>query len=312
MGEKEVIDSIDNSQTIAWLLESPTPSIRYLTLTHVLGKPEGNAEVQTARRLITASDPVARMLAKQNADGSWQNPRHYYSPKYRSSHWSMLLLSELGVDPQHPGMQRGADFMLACMENDQRLHRENGTYWGCLWGNVLRYQLYCRKQADESLQFILDYVTRDLQNLSRCRYNDGLPCAWGVLRDLYGLALIPEKQRNAQINQAIQSGLKFILQDHDLLQANYPYVEKIHPTWSKLSFPLFYQADVLFVLRVAKELNALEYPQAQRAQDWLRGQRNRNGSWNGGSPYRQRTWPVLSQGDSINRWITLQALSVLS
>lgn len=311
MGENKQVDSSDYSKTIAWLLESPTPSIRYLTLTRILGKPEGDAETQAARRLIASANPVLHILEKQQPEGYWQYQKHYYSPKYRSSHWSMLLLSELGIDPQHPAMQKGAVFMRECMEKDIRLQGKKESFWGCLWGNVLRYQLYCQAQV-ESVEFILDYVTRDLLNLSRCQYNNGLPCAWGVIRDLYGLALIPEEKRSAQNREAIQAGLKFMLEDYDLMKADYPYVEKIHPTWSKLSFPLFYHADTLFVLRVAKELNALDYPQAQRALEWLRDQRNHNGTWSGGSPFQQRTWPVLAQGDSINRWITLQALSVLS
>jgi hypothetical protein len=192
MEETESSHSQVDSKTIAWLLESPTPSIRYLTLTRILRKPESDADVLTARRLIATTDPVAHILAKQQPGGYWQNPKHYYSPKYRSSHWSMLLLSELGVDPQLPAMQQGASFMLTCLENDTRLHRNTETYWGCLWGNVLRYQLYCQAQPAERLQFICDYVVRDLMNLSRCRYNYDLPCAWGVIRDLFGWPSFPQ------------------------------------------------------------------------------------------------------------------------
>jgi len=304
-------DLQDYSQTIAWLLESPTPSIRCLTLTRVLGKPQDDPQVQAARRLIATSDPVLHILEKQQPEGYWQSARHYYSPKYRSSHWSMLLLHELGLDPQHPAMQRGAHFMLDCLEKDIRLFNKKGTYWGCLWGNVLRYQLACQGLAHERLQPILEYVVQDLCNLSRCPYNDGLPCAWGVVRALYGLALIPEEERSAPVRQAIQLGLKFLLEDYDLLRADYPHVEKVHPTWSKLSFPLFYQADVLLVLRIAKELHALHLPQARRALDWLHSQRHKNGTWSGGSPYQKQTWPLLAKDDSISRWITLHALSVL-
>jgi len=312
MGEIENLTTQNDQKTIAWLLESPTPSIRYLTLTRILGKPESSAQAQTARRSIASSQPVSHILEKQQPEGYWQYQKHYYSPKYRSSHWSMLLLSELGIDPQHPAMQAGAAFMQACFENDKRLNKGGETYWGCLWGNALRYQLYCGNENEKFMQRMDEYVTRDLQNLSRCPYNNGLPCAWGVARGLFGLALLPENRCDAQTRSAIQTGLKFLLEDYDLLQGNYPYIEKIHPTWSKISFPLFYHADTLFVLRLAKELNALDYPQARRGLDWLREQRNQNGAWSGGSPYQARTWPILAQGDSINRWITLQALSVLS
>jgi len=161
------------------------------------------------------------------------------------------------------------------------------------------------------MQLMLDYVVRDLQQLSRCHYNNGLPCAWSVVRGLYGLALIPAEQRSAQMQTTIESGLKFLLEDYDLLSADYPYIEKIHPTWSKLSFPLFYHSDILLVLRLAKELDARNYPQAQRGLEWLVAQRHQNGTWSGGSPYQKQTWPILAHGDTVNRWITLQAMRVL-
>lgn len=305
------LNAPENQKTIAWLLESPTPSIRYLTLTGVLGKPENDPEVQAARLSISTENPVRHILDKQAPEGYWQIAKHYYSPKYRASHWSMLLLSELGLDPRHAAMQKGMAFMQASFEDDQRLMKSEAPYWGCLWGNALRYQLYCGNPHEDFMQTMLDYVVQDLQQLSRCQYNNGLPCAWSVVRGLYGLALIPAKQRSAQMQTAIESGLKFLLEDYDLLAADYPYIEKVHPTWSKLSFPLFYQSDMLLVLRVAKELNALQTPQAVRGLAWLETQRNKNGNWSGGSPYQKQTWPILARGDTVNRWITLQAMRVL-
>ncbi len=312
MVQNKKITPAEKQEITAWLLESSTPSIRYLTLTNILGRQQTDSEVQTARRLIASSNPVLNILNKQQPEGYWQYQKHYYSPKYRSSHWSMLLLSELGIDPQHPAMQKGADFMQACFIEDKRLHLQKQTFWGCLWGNALRYQLYSQRQSDAIVQEMLDFVVRDLQNLSRCQYNNDLPCSWGVARDLFGLALIPEKERDEQTQHAIETGLDFLLKDYDLVKADYPYIEKIHELWSKINFPLFYQSDILFVLRVAKELNALDYPQALRGQDWLLSKRQKNGVWGGGSPYRRKTWPFMAKGDAINRWTTLHALNVLS
>lgn len=306
------INAPENQTTVAWLLESPTPSIRYLTLTDVMGKPEDDPQVKAARLSITTHPPVSHILDKQAPEGYWQYAKHYYSPKYRSSHWSMLLLSELGMDPHHTAMQQGMAFMQTSFEDDRRLRDAEAPYWGCLSGNALRYHLYCGNTDQAFMGHLLDFVVKDLQQLSRCRYNNELPCAWGVVRDLYGLALLPVEKRSPEVQAAIRSGLKFLLEDHDLLEADYPYIEKVHPTWSKLSFPLFYQADVLFVLRVAKELGALDYPQAVHGLEWLVSKRTQGGTWNGDSPYRQRTWPILARGDTVNRWISLQAMRVLA
>ena len=305
------INAPENQKTIAWLLESPTPSIRYLTLTGVLGKPKDDPQVQTARLAISTENPVRHIIEKQAPAGYWQIAKHYYSPKYRASHWSMLLLSELGLDPLHAAMQNGMAFMQASFEADQRLMKSEAPYWGCLWGNALRYHLYCGNPHEDFMQSMQNYVVRDLQQLSCCQYNNGLPCAWGVVRDMYGLALLPAEKRSAEAQSAIQTGLKFLLADYDLLAADYPHIEKVHPTWSKLSFPLFYHSDILLVLRLAKELNALQTPQAQRGLEWLAAQRHQNGGWSGGSPYQKQTWPILATGDTVNRWITLQAMRVL-
>ncbi len=312
MSLHEKITHEEKQRITAWLLESATPSIRYLTLTKIQGKAQTDAEVQTARHLIAESNPGLNILNKQQPEGYWQKKRHYYSPKYRSSHWSMFLLSELAIDPLHPAMQKGAEFMQACFEEDKRLKRQDKTFWGCLWGNALRYQLYCKRETDVMVQEMKDFVVRDLQNLSHCRYNNDLPCAWGVVRDLFGLALIPEDKRDSETQKAIKTGLEFLFNDYDLVKADYPYIEKINGLWSKISFPLFYQADILFVLRVAKELNALHYLQAQRGLDWLLSKRQKNGVWGGGSPYRSRTWPFMAKDDSISRWTTFHALNVLS
>ena len=66
-----------------------------------------------------------------------------------------------------------------------------------------------------------------------------------------------------------KQGIRFLLEDYDLLAANYPADQKPHPLWETLSFPIFYHADRLFVLRVLKELNALDHPGAQKTLDWL-------------------------------------------
>jgi hypothetical protein len=300
-------------ETTAWLLESQTPSIRYLTLTQLLGKPETDVEVQAARRMISDSPPGKKILDAQNEDGSWVNPRHIYSPKYRSSHWTMLLLTELAVDPQEEGMRRGSDFMQTWVQGNmpQYLRRTEAGF-GCFWGNWLRYQLYCGKSDDPFTQQVIDFVCDDLERHGRCRYNSDLDCAWSVARGLYGFAFLPEIKRSDRVSHAIQTGIHFLLEEHDLLKADYPTNGQPHELWHKLSFPIFYHSDRLFILRVLKEHQSLDHPKAKPALDWLAEKRGKNGRWHGGSPFASRTRPFLEKPDSVDHWLTLQALDVLS
>jgi hypothetical protein len=299
-------------KTTTWLLESQTPSIRYLTLKRIMGLAEDNPKVAAARDQIASSPPVSRILAAQDPDGFWANANHIYSPKYRSSHWTMLQLIELGLNPENASLQKGADFMLTKILGDQPYYlrlQERG--FGCFWGDWLRYELYCGKGEDPFTNRVVDFICNDMINGSKCRYNSELPCAWAVVRELYGLALIPEDLRNEKVQAAIQSGIRFLLEDYNLLEANYPADQKRHPLWDKLSFPIFYHADRLFVLRVLKDLNALDHPGTQTTLDWLLEKQTQSGIWRGGSPLSDRTRPFLAKPDGVERWITLQALDVL-
>ena len=109
---------MDDPQLLSWLLAARTPSIRYLTLRRLLGRPEEDADVQAARREMAASGPIPAILARQTARGDWANERSYYSPKYTSTHWSMILLAEFAADPTDERLRRGAEFMLADTEAD--------------------------------------------------------------------------------------------------------------------------------------------------------------------------------------------------
>ncbi len=79
----------------------------------------------------------------------------------------------------------------------------------------------------------------------------------------------------------------------------------------KLNFPLFYQTDVLFALRVLDDLGALDRPGAQPALTWLAERRQKNGRWRGSSPFRQRTWRELGGREETDRWVSLQSAQLL-
>ena len=301
-------------ETINWLLNCQTPSIRYLTLTKLLHKREDDAEVLAVRSSIPTSNPVKAIFSKQDPEGFWVSNRHDYTPKYRSSHWTMFLLTELAVPPEFPAMQKGSAFLLNrdLPSFPYSYKEEEKGLFGCFWGNWLRYQLYCGRLGDPSVQNVIQVICKDILRLGKCSYNYDLPCAWAVVRDLYGLALIPENHRSEKVENAIRRGIQFLIEDNDLLSANYAYQDQIHPLWFKLSFPLFYHTDIFFVLRVLKELNALDHPKAAPALKWLKEKRTKKGTWTGGSPFKSRTRPFLVKPDTPSHWITLLAATIFS
>ena len=143
----------------------------------------------------------------------------------------------------------------------------------------------------------------------RCRHNDELPCAWGAARALWGLAALPVERRSPGVAAAISSGLAFLLEGDRLVEADYPTPGKVHEIWGHVNFPLFYQADILFVLRVAAELGALDQPGARQALAWPAARRRADGTWRGASPFR--TPRGLWDREETDRWVTLHAAIVL-
>lgn len=289
-----------------WLMESEIPSIRYFTLRHLLDQPEDSEQVQTTRHAMATTGPIPEILQKQAEAGHWEGDNNFYQPKYTSVHWTMLLLAELGADPTHEGMQRGVDYVLDATTESLQAH-DHG--WECLWGNILYYALYCGFYDDERTQHMINFLANS--DDWKCRHNNELPCAWGAARTLWGLAAMPASQRADAVTTAIDEGVRFLLERYSLLEAKYPTPGEPHKLWHKLNYPLFYQGDVLFVLRVLAALDRLDHPDAQPALQWLAARRKANGRWGGGSPFGSRTWNALGNRSETPRWISLQAAMIL-
>ena len=110
-----------------WLMDSGIASIRLLTLRRLLGQAPGDAAVEAAWRAIQTAGPVPAILARQTKAGNWGHERSYYTPKYTSTHWSMLLLVELAADGRDPRLRGGARYMLDETEEElvEDVKREN-------------------------------------------------------------------------------------------------------------------------------------------------------------------------------------------
>jgi hypothetical protein len=306
--ERPVADVI-----IDWLLDSSTPSIRYLTLRQLQGWTDTDHDARDTRQEIMRSGPVPAILAHQAEAGNWSEERSYYTPKFVSTHWSMLLLTELAADGSDARLRRGAEYMLSATEDELgKVLSAESHGLSCFWGNLLRYALHCGFQDDPRVHHMVRYLVADGQDAGwRCGYNGDLACSWGCARALWGLAAIPPEQRSSRVQETIQRGIAWLLEDRRLIKADYPTSGRVHRLWSRLNFPLFYQADILFVLRLLAEFQALDHPDARPALEWLAGRRRRRGDWRGASPFRRRTWDSLADPQDINRWVTLHAATVL-
>ncbi len=107
-------------QALTWLLGSETPSIRYLTLRDLLGRPENDPDVVAARKRIPSWAPIEGLLAEQHAGGYWGEPEDVYWPKWRATVWPLILLAEMGVPGELPAVKQSCEYFLGMMDTQDR------------------------------------------------------------------------------------------------------------------------------------------------------------------------------------------------
>ena len=146
-----------------------------------------------------------------------------------------------------------------------------------------------------------------------CGVNEQLPCGWGAVKAMRGLAMIPEARRTPAVRAAIEAGVEFLL-SVDPATAAYPMGwGNTSPSraWFRPGWPSGYTADVLEVLEVLAELGHAADPRARHAIDWLVRRQDAGGRWlNGGGP-RRRMWAPVDEGRGPSKWVTLRACRVL-
>ncbi|MGD1995285.1 MAG: hypothetical protein PVH62_00780 [Anaerolineae bacterium] len=296
-----------HSEIIAWLLEPEAPSVRYWTLIRLLDRPLDGPEAQEARRKIAHRGPVVEILKHYAGDGRWEGERSYYTRKYTATHWQLLLLAELAADGDDERIAAACRRMIQEVDQEQRT-----LIYPCFHGNLIGYLHALGYGADERVrQFELELGQAGLRGGWRCEINEGLACAWGAARALWGFSCISPSERAPHVNEAIEAGVHF-LGCHELREGKYPTPTRRHRLWDWLSFPLFYQADVLFILEVLADLGRLSRESTfGEAVKWLEEHRRNDGRWNGRSPYRQRMWAPLEKSGRPSKWVTWKALYVL-
>jgi hypothetical protein len=98
--------NIEN-EMIPWLLKGD-PAIRWQALRDLVGAEE--SAIAAERERISQEGWGARLLALQEPSGRWGGG--LYSPKWTSTHYTLILLRRMGLAPGHPGAIKACQFIL--------------------------------------------------------------------------------------------------------------------------------------------------------------------------------------------------------
>jgi hypothetical protein len=197
----------------------------------------------------------------------------------------------------------------------------------CLNGNLLRALVGFGWLDDERLERAVEWQARAITGEGDARWyasgtcgpgfacaaNEKLPCAWGAIKAVGGLARIPVERRSPGVARAIEMGVDFLL-SRDPLDADYPAGwgnTRPNGSWFKLGFPSAYVADVLQNLEVLAELGHARDPRLARGTDWLLEKQDELGRWRNQYAYNGKTWVDFEPQGRPSKWVTLRACRFL-
>jgi hypothetical protein len=325
--------SVLKADSTDWLLEAENPSVRYFALSQLMDKPQNDPEVAAAKEAIMQVGVVPKVLAKQNSAGSWESPERFYTAKYKGTVWQLIILSELGADPQDERIQKACEFIL---QNSQDRKSGGFSAWlsatvgggrysgvlPCLTGNMVWSLIRLGLLDDERVQRGIAWITRYQ------RFDDGETyppkiwpyekatgcfgkhsCHMGVVKSLKALSEIPPRKRSEEVVETIEKGTEYILKHHVHKRShNLSKVSK--PGWLRFGFPLMYQDDVLEILAIMTKLGYRD-ERMQEAMDLVVSKQDEAGRWTLENTFNGRFQTNIEQKDESSKWITLNALTVL-
>jgi hypothetical protein len=329
---------------IRWLLEDDDPSVRYFTLTELLGEPVGSAEAQAARRRIMTAGAVPRILAAQGEDGHWEGRDRFYTAKYRGTVWQLIILAELGAARADPRVRRGCEAVLRDAQDRASggfaTHRskKGGEQGGadappgaglhsrvipCLTGNMVWSLIRLGMLGDPRVRRAIDWLA------TYARFDDGdgeAPTGWpyepwemcwgrhtcsmGVVKTLKALAEIPPERRSPEVRRVLDEGAEFILRHH-VHKRSHDLARDSKPGWKRLGFPLMYQTDVLEILGILAKLGKVGDERARAARDLVASKQDAQGRWTLQDTFNGRFVVDIETKGEPSRWVTLKALQVL-
>jgi hypothetical protein len=306
-----------------WLLDSD-PSIRWQVMRDLTNEPE---DVVAAERSRVASEGWgARLLDLQAPDGQWGGDT--YHPYWTSTHYTLLLLRDLGVDPASEEARRAVGLVrdnvrFIWTEHDSRPFFE-GEIETCINGMVLAMGAYFGEPSPGLLDLVLDEQLEDGgwncwageawpdEETNRSSFNTTIDVLEGLLE--YERAGGPDPV----ITEARSRGEEYLRERR--MFRSLSTGEVIKQDWTLFSFPPRWRYDVLRGLDYLRSAGVEPDDRIAEAIGLVRDKRDGDGRWPLENPRDAPAWDRagkdhfdMEEGEGRpSRWNTLRAMRVLN
>lgn len=229
------------------------------------------------RKDISASDFAKTIISRQDLKTSlWGDG--IYSPKYTSTHYSLLILCELGIDLSETRYLNAIEILLKNLWYKDGVVSSYRHQDMCVVGMMIRICSQA-KMSDKRLFEMIDYV------LDHKMSDGGWNCAWerrpypkqsslhttlSVLEAFANLKDFNYNYRLEEINEGCKTGSEYILTKR--LFKSVRTGETIHKDMLKNPFPYGWKYDMLRALYV---MSILDISYDKRMEDGLKNVINR-------------------------------------
>ncbi len=290
---------------IDWLLDGDV-SIQYMTH-HLLLHSSENVQQQLRQR-IPLEGFGARLLACRSESGHWG--RHYYQPKWTSTHYTLLDLKNLCVP----------ETLVPCREMVDRMFRECLLENGgldlskyehpsdvCVDGMALNYASYfCPEEA--LLDRLVDFLLREQKPDGGFTWDlqSGVGDPHTTICVLEGFAQYRASvgRADTDIRAASDRAVEFLLR-------NGLFAQNADPRFQKLAYPYRYRYDLLRALEFFATAG-ISYDARMRPDiEWLEAKRRADGLWYLEHQHKGSVHFVLEETGKPSRFLTLKALCIL-
>ena len=318
-----------NPPAITWLLEEDQPSIRYLTLSNLLGKSEKDLEVKSARNNITKIGWVKDILDEQLPSGCWFHEKSLFLPTFHATFWVLLILSDLGLTKDDPRIDRACQLWMKRNSAKDGGFSQTGKSSGhlCITGNTARALVKFGYVDHPRVKRAFEWIVKNQAELGGWSCWNFKPPFRGRTLDswepLSAFAVYPRQKWTRSMKLACERGAEFFLERELHKQG-----ARWEP-WYRFHYPVHYYYDLLVGLDF---MTALGYSGDRRlgyAISLLKEKRRQDGRWNNDAnrpeesaglaafrkshPHSMDLTPyVLEEPGRPSKMITLTALKVLA
>ncbi len=255
-----------------WLTEPAEPSVRYLAMRDLTESSPG--DLRQARERIPAKGWVKKIFDMRLPDGYWVEKSDLYRPKFFSTNWMLLTLSDLGVTREIPWVAESAELWRDTFARPDGGFDMPGNEKSelCLVGNTARGLVKFGYEDDPRVKSAFLWLARNQAP------NGGWDCFGrnGVIDGWEGMsafAELPRQKWTRSVKRAADRGLEFYLERRLLREG------RRYDPWFRFHFPYHYFYDALVGLEFVTALGAGSDPRAAGAVGLLKKKRRSDGRW---------------------------------